>query len=853
MHNISMLNNTEIQVQSFNQNDGINVMSNLLKTSKLPLIAFIAALGVGCGDSGNSNSRIGASPDTSGPSAGNNGNLVDGEAGPASLEFNKVSADAIYPGDPIVFAWNSTNTTGCSASTSGSVNTDTEWAGTLEPTGQKEVEVPDSPGTYIYTLTCGEAPTGKAESISVNVLPKLVPGPGPEIVFSPPAPSGEQVAGEPITIAWTTEPDTAQCTGVSLPPSDAWDRTFTDDKSATITPEQPGNYAYNLACKNEEGAQTVENILFSVKAADPAVDMAFTGGATNLAISVGQSAAFSWDVDTSAVECVAKSAEDSRWGPQFATAFESAISGSYIASGLDTGIYNYSLSCTDRSGNTGTPASVRLIVGSIPAPSGEFEPEIPVIDENSNAGIDWTAEDADQCVTYSQTWPEWRDAALENDGLSGLADIALPELTDGTNQLDATLICSNAKNGQGSLSKAFKVESTTSEDGEIIRTPVAPAATLSASPSKVATGGELTLNWNADSAASCAIPSSVGGNWNAGEIDLNGSVTVNAPDEPGIYTYSVACEAASPSEKVQVDVYVTVGNVTPVITRFDTPISQVRSGDSITLTWSAENALYCESGSSGVEGWAGMFEHSANGSKEVTLPRNAYNSNYDFALKCGIPGGPEASEITSVTTKSIGNECGVVSDNKISRLLSNDLVGIQIGSIFSSTGSATVIEDKGNIIDSSLQTYGRVTVPLGLLGLINGYIDVYARPPLKSLDALTSDMGNNKEIGFIIGNPNQALQASVLGLDSLSQIVDVVGQEDGSVAVTTGTADYSNTNGLTLNALFLVNDIQASYVSMPIDEGETLAGVRYDIQGGLLSLAKILDFYGACISSDRPQ
>ncbi|WP_286250775.1 hypothetical protein [Marinobacter shengliensis] len=770
---------------------------------------------------------------------------------PALIDYNAVTAGIVRVGDPIVFTWRSPNALKCNAVSPPGLNSN--WSGNRPTVGFEEIVVPGTPGTYVYGLACGGATIAETtEQVSITVAPAIAAGPGPDITFVT-RPDSELQVGQEVVIEWSA-PGAAKCTGASSPENPQWDRLFEGSDRVSTTVGQPGNYAYSLSCSNNDGATTIENILFNVRPAGPVVTMAFDDGQSVRITAFDEAASFDWAVDSSAVSCTA-SGEDSRWSEVFQADFQNNLTGTFEVSSLNPGVYNYDLSCVDRNGNAGLSDSVRLVVGSAPAPDGQFSLDNSINEDKLR--LDWATVNANECVPYSQTWKEWRSQSLMGGGIAGPVDVPLPDFAAGTHPLDATLICSGDNNEQGSLSKAVNIK-VTEVDGALVQEITGPSTTLSASASKVVPGGALSLNWDSSDAVTCTIPRSVNQNWEESQIPLRGSRAVVAPNEPGIYTYSVSCSGSDFGLQATASTYVVVGNVSPIIESFNTPTPMATSGDTINFSWQAKNALFCETGQSGVGEWPGYFDHASTGTHSVNLPRRVDTSRYDFSLTCGIPGGPKTSQVISVTADSVGNECGILESNTVSRFLTTDMVDVKVRSIFGDGAPVIIGDGSGalsdealkNITDGSTNTFARLTMPFGLAGLFQAYVDVYARPPLLNLDALTQDLGANKRIGFILGNPNQALQLSLLGLDSLSQITEVPVAADGAVGVETGSRDFSNTNGLTLNALFLVNDTQASFVSFPLDETLNLAGVRYAMEGGLLSVAKILDFYGACVTSE---
>jgi hypothetical protein len=83
-------------------------------------------------------------------------------------------------------------------------------------------------------------------------------------------------------------------------------------------------------------------------------------------------------------------------------------------------------------------------------------------------------------------------------------------------------------------------------------TPV-PNVSLSTSQSRLAVGGQVTLNWSSQNAAACTASGGTGSDGWSGSLSAAGQMMVTE-SASGDYTYAITCSGAPPAASAQVHV-----------------------------------------------------------------------------------------------------------------------------------------------------------------------------------------------------------------------------------------------------------------------------------------------------------
>ena len=157
-----------------------------------------------------------------------------------------------------------------------------------------------------------------------------------------------------------------------------------------------------------------------------------------------------------------------------------------------------------------------------------------------------------------------------------------------------------------------------------------PAASLSAAPSSVASGGVSTLTWSSTNATACTAS----GSW-SGAKATSGTQSTGALTMPS--SYSLTCTGAGGSSPVATALV----NIVPTATLVANP-TVVASGGTSTLTWSSTNATSCTASG----GWSGAKATSG------TQSTGALTATTSYSLSCSGAGGTSSGVTATVTTSN---------------------------------------------------------------------------------------------------------------------------------------------------------------------------------------------------------
>lgn len=179
---------------------------------------------------------------------------VDVTVSPAApgLAFSASSA-YVNPGSELTLTWSGSNVTSCTAYG--------DWDGDRGTSGSYTF-VP-SAGSRTYTLSCA----GEGGVVIQNVYVAVAPPP----VVSLTASSATPVAGQPLTLTWTTSNATA-CIA-----SGAWAGSRATSGSQVVTPAVAASLTYLLSCSGA-GGTTTGTLAVTVSAAPPAASGGSGGG-----------------------------------------------------------------------------------------------------------------------------------------------------------------------------------------------------------------------------------------------------------------------------------------------------------------------------------------------------------------------------------------------------------------------------------------------------------------------------------------------------------------------------------------------------------------------------------------------
>ncbi len=162
--------------------------------------------------------------------------------------------------------------------------------------------------------------------------------------------------------------------------------------------------------------------------------------------------------------------------------------------------------------------------------------------------------------------------------------------------------------------------------------PVASVTLFEASPTLIIPNAPFTLNWTSAHASSCAIDRGVGSVSTSGSTD---------PSPVAVTTeYTLACQGLGGPATAKAKVTVTP----PVaITSFTADPATVELGDSVTLSWTTENALSCT-----IDHDIGSAAPAADGSLEI-VPTESGN----YTLTCQGAGGPVSQQVALTVVEPV--------------------------------------------------------------------------------------------------------------------------------------------------------------------------------------------------------
>ncbi len=239
-----------------------------------------------------------------------------------------------------------------------------------------------------------------------------------------------------------------------------------------------------------------------------------------------------------------------------------------------------------------------------PVPTASIGATPSTIDEGQSATLNWSSTDATNC-SASGAWSGNRAG-------SGSETVS-PTVTS-----NYTITC----NGDGgSVTRSTTVTVNTAQMP-------APVTTISASATTIDLGQSTTLNWSATDANSCTAS----GDW-SGSRAVSGSELVS-PTATSSYTLTCDGDGGSHADSVTVTVNQPPAVAEPTVALNAGPTS-VRSGGTITLSWSSTDANSCNASGS----WSG--DKATTGSQSLTI-----NSNSTYTITCIGDGGSASSSVS---------------------------------------------------------------------------------------------------------------------------------------------------------------------------------------------------------------
>jgi hypothetical protein len=321
----------------------------------------------------------------------------------------------------------------------------------------------------------------------------------------------------------------------------------------------------------------------SAPAPQPTVSMS----ASSIMIDAGESATLTW---TSAYATSCNASGD--WSGTL------AASGSQSTGALSDDA-SYSLVCTGPGGTSQT-STIAITVNA--PPSAQLTANPTAVASGGSSSLTWTSSNAASC-TASGGWT----GLLAANGSQSTGPVSSPQTY--------SIVCT----GPGGLS----APATTT-----VALIPAPAATLSASPTAVASGSASVLTWTSTNATACTAS----GGWSG---PLAPSGTMSTGPLTASTDYGLVCTGAGGS----------TAPITAAVALLPLPTvslsalpATVGAGAAATLTWSSTNATSCTASG----GWSGSVGVSGT---QATGPLNTAMS---YSLICTGAGGSSAPATTMV-------------------------------------------------------------------------------------------------------------------------------------------------------------------------------------------------------------
>ena len=398
---------------------------------------------------------------------------------------------------PSTIASGAASTLSWSSSNATSCSASGAWSGAKAISGSQSTGALKANATY--SLTCTGTGGGATQSTTVSVssaAPTVALAASPSTIAS----------GNSAVLTWSSTNATV-CTA-----SGGWSGAKAISGSQS-TGALKASGTYLLTCTGTGGSAT-QAAQVSVTSPTPAPTVNLAANPSS--IENGKTSTLSWS-STNATVCTATGA----WSGT------KAISGSQSTAALTSSV-TYTLTCT---GTGGSAAQTSTITVTSPAPTVSFSSSPSTVAKGGSSTLSWSSTNATSCTASGG----WSGA----EAISG---------THSTGALTAnatyTLTCTGS-GGSAAQSAAVTVA-----------TP-APAVTLTANPSTVASGAASTLTWSAANATSCAAT----GAWSGSEA-ASGSQKTAALTATARYTLTCTGAGGSAAQSVTVTVAATTGTAT---------------------------------------------------------------------------------------------------------------------------------------------------------------------------------------------------------------------------------------------------------------------------------------------------
>lgn len=243
---------------------------------------------------------------------------------PEAVQLSLNGPSEVATGEPFNLTWTASNADNCTASG--------DWSG-AKPTSGSDSFTFNQAGARTFTLSCDGPGESATKSATVNVA--APPDPAPIISMQAPATVETE---EPFTLTYSTQ-NANSCTA-----SGAWSGTRATSGSPVFTLSTSGSRTFALSCTGP-GGSTSESVTVNVipGEAPPQLDLQ----ASPSTIEPGQSATLAWSTNQTITACTASG----DW------AGSRAPTGSTTVAPSEEGVFTYTMTCRNGSGETVTRSS----------------------------------------------------------------------------------------------------------------------------------------------------------------------------------------------------------------------------------------------------------------------------------------------------------------------------------------------------------------------------------------------------------------------------------------------------------------------------------------------------------------
>jgi hypothetical protein len=508
-------------------------------------------------------------------------------------------------GQSIWLLWNGSGN--CTASGGGAGD---NWSGPLTSNLDAVYLTEQAAGTYVYTISCGPAAIAATSQVSYTFT-----GGPPAASLTAAQPTqliDLSVEEYPALLTWTSnvQPCAIDYTGpVNGNVLSGYPSQGTDTEPQQIA----GTYTYTLTCGTGATLATSTATIDWVQQPDPKVTLSTEDG-NEFLLSGGY---LYWT--TNVLPCVGSGGTPGDgWNGKLPYYGGPGNSSAALISEPTAGTYTFTITCGV--GNTASAQATAMynnLGGSVLTltPGGTdvvFEGQPALLTWNSSVG---------PCTGYGGT---------AGDGWSGShsqqGNIGVVEPLGFESYL--SLVCGTGTNAVEAQTRIWVYRPATQIQTQ-----------LGSNSSNGVVGHLITLNWNADEAASCTATGGVAGDGWSGTLPWFGSMTV-VEAQSGSVSYGLTCQNGSLSGQGSVTVQ---WQAAPSVTLISSTQAAVL-GTPFTLTWSSANgASGCTASEDG--GQSGGFSGSLADSGSTSIEETA-GAQHTYTILCSSNNGNVQAQVT---------------------------------------------------------------------------------------------------------------------------------------------------------------------------------------------------------------